>query len=235
MPHSWVAKVLTMSESFFPGPLAESVTGNGIKNGIWDLECYKIADDIKRVDDTAYGGGSGMVMKPNIIADAIEKHFDTNKEIIYLSPRGELFSQNIARELVKQDGVQLICARFEGIDERAIHRYNMREISIGDYVLSGGDIAAYVVIDACVRLLPGILGNSSSVLEESFGSDNRYQNLLEYPHYTKPRIWQDMAVPDVLLSGDHEKINEWRLQQAESITKLRRYDSWLKHIHKELS
>jgi tRNA (guanine37-N1)-methyltransferase len=225
---TWRATVLTIFPEMFPGPLGLSLAGKALAKGKWELATIDIrgfADDKHRaVDDTPAGGGAGMVMRADIAAaaiDAARAAMPPGAPTIYLSPRGYPFMQEQARELAERPGVILLCGRFEGIDERVLLARNVEEISIGDYVLSGGELAAQVVIDAVVRLLPGVAGNESSLAEESFA-----QGLLEYPHYTRPRDWEGRAIPDVLLSGDHKEIAEWRREQAEKITKQRRPDLW---------
>ncbi|MGH6833810.1 MAG: tRNA (guanosine(37)-N1)-methyltransferase TrmD [Methyloceanibacter sp.] len=228
---TWRATVLTIFPEMFPGPLGLSLAGKALAEGKWALSTIDIrdfaADKHRSVDDTPAGGGGGMVMRADIAAAAIDTAragAEPGTSVIYLSPRGYPFMQEQARELASGPGVILLCGRFEGIDERVLQARNVEEISIGDYVLSGGELAAQVVIDAVVRLLPGVAGNESSLAEESFAA-----GLLEYPHYTRPREWEGRAIPEVLLSGDHEKIAEWRREQAEKLTKQRRPDLWGKH------
>ena len=228
---SWRATVLTIFPEMFPGPLGLSLAGKALGESKWELNTIDIrdfaADKHRSVDDTPAGGGAGMVMRADIAAaaiDAARASAAPSTPVIYLSPRGYPFMQEQARELAERPGVILLCGRFEGIDERVLQARNVEEISIGDYVLSGGELAAQVVIDAVVRLLPGVAGNESSLAEESFA-----QGLLEYPHFTRPREWEGRAIPDVLLSGDHKRIAEWRREQAEKLTKQRRPDLWGKH------
>lgn len=216
---SWQVNILTLFPELFPGPLGYSVIGNGLKNNLWSIKISNIRDFAldkhRSVDDTPYGGGSGMIIKPDVLAHAINAVSDKELPIIYLSPRGKLFNQDTARELVKDNkGINLICGRFEGIDERIIEKFNVIEISIGDYVLSSGDLAAYIVIDACVRNIPGVLSDHNSLNEESFGDSQEYRYLLEYPQYTKPYDFAGMKVPDVLISGNHQQIKKWRLEKA---------------------
>jgi tRNA (guanine37-N1)-methyltransferase len=225
---TWRATVLTIFPEMFPGPLGLSLAGKALADGKWELSIVDIrafaADKHRSVDDTPAGGGAGMVMRADIAAAAIDSAREDAKAgtpVIYLSPRGYPFQQEQARELAERPGIILLCGRFEGIDERVLQARNVEEISIGDYVLSGGELAAQVVIDAVVRLLPGVAGNEGSLAEESFAAD-----LLEYPHYTRPREWEGRSIPDVLLSGDHRKIAEWRRAQAEKLTKQRRPDLW---------
>ena len=228
---TWRATVLTIFPEMFPGPLGLSLAGKALAEGKWDLATVDIrdfaGDKHRSVDDTPAGGGAGMVMRADIAAaaiDAARAAMPQGAPAIYLSPRGYPFMQEQARELAEGPGVILLCGRFEGIDERVLQARNVEEISIGDYVLSGGELAAQVVIDAVVRLLPGVTGNESSLAEESFAA-----GLLEYPHYTRPREWEGRAIPDILLSGDHKRIAEWRREQAEKVTKQRRPDLWGKH------
>jgi tRNA (guanine37-N1)-methyltransferase len=224
----WRATVLTIFPEMFPGPLGLSLAGKALAEDKWALRTLDIrdfaTDKHRSIDDTPSGGGAGMVMRTDIAASAIDAaRADAPAETptIYLSPRGRPLTQRRVREVAAAPGVILLCGRFEGIDERVLEARNVEEISIGDYVLSGGELAAQVLIDACVRLLPGVAGNESSLAEESFAGD-----LLEYPHYTRPRLWEGRAIPEVLLSGDHEKIAKWRREQAEKITKERRPDLW---------
>ena len=197
-------------------------------NNLWKLKVVNIrdaADDKhKTVDDTPYGGGSGMLLKADVLAKSLDENKNESGRILYLSPKGKKFDQNLAKELANEKSLSLICGHFEGVDERILSTRNIEEISIGDYVLSGGESAAYVVIDSILRLLPGVLGNENSKLDETFEN-----GLLEYPQYTKPQIWEEKAVPDVLLSGDHNKIKHWRLSQSEAITRVRRPDLWEKY------
>ena len=232
---AWRATVLTIFPEMFPGPLGLSLAGKALTEGKWALEAIDIrgfaTDKHRSVDDAPSGGGAGMVMRADIAAaaiDAARAAMPAGAPTIYLSPRGYPFMQEQARELAGGPGVILLCGRFEGIDERVLQARNIEEISIGDYVLSGGEIAAQVVIDAVVRLLPGVAGNESSLAEESFA-----QGLLEYPHYTRPREWEGRAIPGVLLSGDHKAIAKWRREQAEKLTKARRPDLWQAHPHRK--
>jgi tRNA (guanine37-N1)-methyltransferase len=225
---TWRATVLTIFPEMFPGPLGLSLAGKALAEGKWALDIVDIrdfaTDKHRSVDDTPAGGGAGMVMRADIAAaaiDAARASMPSGAPTIYLSPRGYPFMQEQARELAEGPGIILLSGRFEGIDERVLQARNVEEISIGDYVLSGGELAAQVLIDAVVRLLPGVAGNVGSLAEESFA-----QGLLEYPHYTRPREWEGRPIPDVLLSGDHKAIAEWRREQAEKITKQRRPDLW---------
>ncbi len=220
---SWRASVLTLFPEMFPGPLGVSLSGQALAAGIWSLDTVAIRDfgigKHRQVDDTPAGGGAGMVLRADVVGAALESTLEQRPDCpaIYLSPRGAPLTQSKARELSAGPGVILLAGRFEGLDERVIDRYGLHEISIGDYVLSGGELAAMVLIDACVRLLPGVVGAQESLSDESFWS-----GLLEYPQFTKPRDWQGRSIPDVLLSGDHKKIAEWRRSEAERVTRERR-------------
>jgi tRNA (guanine37-N1)-methyltransferase len=227
---TWRALVLTIFPEMFPGPLGLSLAGKALGEGKWALTAIDIrdfaTDKHRSVDDTPAGGGAGMVMRADIAAAAIDAgraRMPAEAPTLYLSPRGKQLTQVRVRQLARGPGVILLCGRFEGVDERVLEARSVEEISIGDYVLSGSELAAQVLIDTCVRLLPGVAGNEVSLDEESFAS-----GLLEYPHYTKPREWEGRAIPDVLLSGDHEKIAKWRREQAEKTTKARRPDLWEK-------
>lgn len=223
----WRVTVLTLFPELFPGPLSASLAGEALRQGIWSLETVAIRDfgigRHRSIDDTPAGGGAGMVMRADVVAAAVDAAIAANNASprFCLSPRGEPFTQRLARELAAGPGAILLAARFEGVDERVIQRRHLREISIGDYVLSGGEIAAMAVIDAVVRLLPGVVGAAASLADESFEA-----GLLEYPHYTRPREWEGAAIPDVLLSGDHEKIAAWRRAESERLTRERRPDLW---------
>jgi tRNA (guanine37-N1)-methyltransferase len=224
----WQAQVFTLYPEVFPGPLSKGLYGKALSNNLWKLKVVNIRDSAddkhKTVDDTPYGGGSGMLLKADVLAKSLDENKNENERILYLSPKGKKFDQNLAKELANEKSLSLICGHFEGVDERILSTRNIEEISIGDYVLSGGESAAYVVIDSILRLLPGVLGNENSKLDETFEN-----GLLEYPQYTKPQIWEEKAVPDVLLSGDHNKIKHWRLSQSEAITRDRRPDLWEKY------
>lgn len=224
-------KIFTLFPEIFPGYLNYSIMGEALKQKLWDFEAINIRDfakdNRKSVDDYPYGGGFGMVIKPDVIADAIDSSIKNNKtKIIYLSPRGILFNQKMACELSKESELALICGRFEGIDQRVIDEYEMIEISVGDYVLSGGELPAMILIDAILRNIAGVIGDENSLKEESFGNgqNSPYNNLLEYPHYTKPSDWRDHKVPEILLSGHHQKIRDWRLEKAKELTAARRKD-----------
>ena len=223
-----LARIFTLYPEFFPGPLGKGLYGKALVEKIWKLETINIRDYAidkhKTVDDTTYGGGSGMLIKPDVLANSLDKNLNSKEKIIYLSPKGKLLNQKLAKELSKEKTINLICGHFEGVDQRVIESRNIEEVSIGDFVLSGGESAAFVMLDSIIRLLPGVLGNETSVEEESFEN-----GLLEYPQYTKPQIWEEKTVPDVLLSGDHAKIKDWRLYQSEAITRDRRPDLWQKY------
>ena len=224
----WQAQVFTLYPEVFPGPLSRGLYGKALSNDLWKLKVVNIRDSAddkhKTVDDTPYGGGSGMLLKADVLAKSLDENRNENERILYLSPKGKKFDQNLAKELANEKSLSIICGHFEGVDERILSTRNIEEVSIGDYVLSGGESAAYVLIDSILRLLPGVLGNENSKLDETFEN-----GLLEYPQYTKPQIWEEKAVPDVLLSGDHNKIKHWRLSQSEAITRVRRPDLWEKY------
>ena len=222
------AQVFTLYPEFFPGPLAKGLYGKALSNKLWNLNVVNIRDAAtdkhKTVDDTPYGGGTGMLLKPDILAKSLDQRVKKDERIFYLSPRGKKFDQKFAKDLSKEKSISLICGHFEGVDERVLNTRNIEEISIGDYVLSGGETAALVVLDSILRLLPGVLGNEKSAIDETFEN-----GLLEHPQYTKPQIWEKKPVPKVLLSGDHAKIKDWRLSQSEAITRDRRPDLWQKY------
>ncbi len=221
----WAATVLTLFPEAFPGALGASIIGGSEKSGIWQLETVDIRDfSVNRhrtVDSPPAGGGPGMVIKPDIAAKAIDSVAQQSRPLIYLTPRGKPLTQTRVRALSKGPGLIVFCGRFEGLDQRVIDARQMEEISIGDYVLAGGEVAAQVLIEACVRLLPGVLGDAESATEESFED-----GLLEYPLYTKPREFEGRAIPEVLLSGDHGKIAKWRREEQIKMTKARRADLW---------
>ena len=200
----WQAKVFTLYPEFFPGPLSKGLYGKALSKNLWNLNIVNIRDAAedkhKTVDDTPYGGGSGMLLKADVLAKSLDQNITEGERVIYLSPKGKKFDQGYAQELSNEKSVSLICGHFEGVDERVLSTRNIEELSIGDYILSGGETAAFVVIDTILRLLPGVLGNENSRVDESFEN-----GLLEYPQYTKPQIWEEKAVPEVLLSGDHSK------------------------------
>ena len=229
----WTAQVLTLFPEMFPGFLGASLAGKALEKRIWALEVLDIRDFARdkhrAVDDAPFGGGAGMVMRPDVVDAALlaaraaagQRGGEASGPAIYLSPRGRLLTQAMAREIVAGPGVTLLCGRYEGVDQRVLDAHGVAEVSIGDYVLSGGEPAALVLLDAVVRLLPGVVGNEASPAEESFE-----RGLLEYPHYTRPAEWQGRAVPEVLLSGHHENIRRWRMAEAERITRERRPDLW---------
>jgi len=227
----WTARVLTVFPEMFPGPLGLSLAGKALERALWALDVLDIRDFARdkhrSVDDTPFGGGAGMVLRPDVVDAALaeaEARSGGGAPIIYLSPRGRLLDQALVRELAAGPGAVLLCGRYEGVDQRVLEAREVVEVSIGDYVLSGGEPAAQVLIDAVVRLLPGVVGNEASPGEESFE-----RGLLEYPHYTRPAEWQGRAVPEPLLSGHHANIRRWRLEQAEEITRQRRPDLWARY------
>ena len=224
----FVATVFTLYPDLFPGPFSEGLYGKALEKKIWNLQKVNIRDYAedkhKTVDDTPYGGGSGMLIKPDVISNALDKNTKKGEKIIFLTPRGKVFNHECAKKLSQEKIINIICGHFEGVDQRVIESRNIEEISIGDFVLSGGETASYVFLDAILRLIPGVIGNENSIAEESFEN-----GLLEYPQYTKPQIWEKKSVPDVLLSGDHAKIKDWRLLQSEAITRDRRPDLWQKY------
>ena len=221
-------KIFTLYPDFFPGILSKGIYGRAIEKSLWNLDVINIRDYAKdkhkTVDDTPYGGGEGMVLKPDVVAKALDQNLKKNEKIIYLTPKGKTFDQNKAKKFLNEKKINILCGHFEGIDQRVIESRGIEEISIGDYILSGGETAAYVILDSILRLVPGVLGNENSYKDESFEN-----GLLEYPQYTKPQIWEKTPVPEVLLSGDHSKIKDWRLSQSEAITRDRRPDLWEKY------
>ena len=224
----FLSRIFTLYPEYFPGYLNKGLFGKAMNKKIWNLETVNIRDysidKHKTVDDTPYGGGNGMLIKADVLAKSLDENIKEKQKIIYLSPKGKLFNHQYAKELSNEKTINFICGHFEGIDERIIQSRNIEEVSIGDFILSGGESATFVVLDAILRFLPGVLGNEYSAEEESFEN-----GLLEYPQYTKPQIWEDKSVPDVLLSGDHAKIKDWRLSQSEAITRDRRPDLWQKY------
>ncbi len=226
----WHTSVLTIFPEMFPGPLGSSLAGKALAAGIWRLDALDIrahaSDRHRTVDDTPAGGGPGMVMKADVLARAIDAALapDDTRPRLLMSPRGAALTQARVEALARGSGALIVCGRFEGIDERVIEARGLEEISVGDFVLSGGEIAAFALIDACVRLLPGVMGKEASAAEESFA-----QGLLEYPHYTRPQVFEGRPIPDVLLGGDHARIRAWRQAEAERLTRTRRPDLWQTH------
>lgn len=221
---AFAATLLTLFPAMFPGPLGLSLAGRALKEGLWSLEARDIrdfaADRHRTVDDHPAGGGVGMVLKPDILAAAIDGTPHVGPRLL-MSPRGEPLTQGLVAELAAGPGALIVCGRFEGVDQRVIERRNLREVSVGDYILSGGEPAALVLLDAVVRLLPGVMGKLESAAEESFSD-----GLLEHPHYTKPNLWEDTEIPEILLSGDHKAIAAWKRRQREELTRRRRPDLW---------
>jgi tRNA (guanine37-N1)-methyltransferase len=225
---AWTATILTIFPEMFPGPLGHSLAGKALAEGVWRLETVDIRDFARNkhrsVDDAPFGGGPGMVMRPDVL-DAAIAGMGGAGPLIYLSPRGRLLEQGRVKALAAGPGVSLLCGRYEGVDERAIEARGIEELSLGDFVLSGGEPAAIALIDACVRLLPGVIGDQATLAEESFED-----GLLEYPHYTRPQVWEGRAVPEVLLSGHHDRIRQWRQEQRERATRERRPDLWERRL-----
>ena len=225
-------QIFTLYPDYFPGPFNTGLYGKAMEKKIWKFETVNIReyaeDKHKTVDGTPYGGGSGMLLKPNVIAKSLDAKTKKGEKIFYLSPRGKIFNQQLAKELSMEKKINIICGHFEGVDQRVLDNRKIEEISVGDFILSGGETASYVFLDAILRLVPGVLGNENSKNEESFEN-----GLLEYPQYTKPQIWEEKSVPNVLLSGDHAKIKDWRLSQSEAITRVRRPDLWQKYNNKK--
>ena len=222
------AKIFTLYPEYFPGPFEIGICKKAFEKKLWDLKLINIrdyADDKhKTVDDTPYGGGVGMLMRPDVVAKSLDANLDEKETVYYLTPKGKIFNQDIAKDIVKKNKVNILCGHFEGVDQRVLDSRNVEEISIGDFILSGGEMASFVILDTVLRLVPGVLGNLNSTKDESFEN-----GLLEYPQYTKPQIWEKLSVPDILLSGDHNKIKSWRLSQSEAITRHRRPDLWQKY------
>lgn len=227
---NWTARVLTLFPEMFPGPLGLSLAGQALEKGVWALETVDIrafaGDKHRTVDDAPFGGGPGMVMRPDVVDAAIAAAGEAGPALplIYLTPRGRPLEQARVRELAAGPGMTVLCGRFEGVDQRVLDLRGAEEMSLGDFVLSGGEPAAIALIDACVRILPGVMGKASSLEEESFE-----RGLLEYPHFTRPQLWRDRAVPEVLVSGHHARVRDWRLAEAERITRERRPDLWVRY------
>lgn len=226
----WQARIITLFPQAFPGVLGESLTGRALHDGKWQLHTHDLREfgqtKHRNVDDTPAGGGAGMVLRPDVVGSAIEqamRHAHGRWPLVYLSPRGQRFDQKMARDWAQSDGITLLCGRFEGVDERVLEHYGVQEVSLGDFVLTGGEIAAQAMIDAAVRLLPGVLGNAASTEEESHSD-----GLLEHPQYTRPATWKGRAIPEILTSGDHGKIAAWRREMSETLTRTRRPDLWAK-------
>jgi tRNA (guanine37-N1)-methyltransferase len=230
MTASFQAQILTLFPDMFPGPLGQALAGKALQDGLWSLDVLNIRGfgegRHKNVDDTPYGGGAGMVLRADVVAQAVRAavmQFGPAARRIYLSPRGRRMDQALVEELTAAGSVLLLCGRYEGVDQRVLEAEELEEVSMGDFVLAGGEVAAMALLEACTRLIPGVMGNEATVEEESFAA-----GLLEYPHYTRPEIWEGRAVPEVLLSGHHEKVNVWRREQAEALTRQRRPDLWEK-------
>ena len=225
-------KIFTLYPDLFPGPLDTGIYKKAKENKIWDIRVINIrdysTDGRGSVDDTPFGGGSGMLLRPDVVASALDKNTKSGEKIIYLSPKGKKFDQSEARSISKLNKLNILCGHFEGIDQRLLETRNIEEYSIGDFILSGGETASFVFVDAIVRLLPDVLGNEDSTKEESFEN-----YLLEYPQYTKPKDWEGKSPPDILFSGDHAKIKGWRLSQSEAITRRQRPDLWKKYLNKK--
>ena len=224
----WKARVFTLYPEMFPGPLDIGLYKKARKKKLWALEVVNIrdyaADKHKTVDDTPFGGGSSMLMRADVIANSLDKNISNKSEpIIYLTPKGKKFDQIYAKKILGKN-INIICGHFEGVDQRLLETRNIEEVSVGDFILSGGEIGAFVLIDTIVRLIPGVIGNYNSLNDETFE-----RNLLEYPQYTKPQKWEEKEVPDVLLTGNHKKIKDWRLARSEDITRRRRPDLWEKY------
>jgi len=235
-PPLWQATVFTLFPDIFPGPLGCSILGNALDQGVWSLKTVNIRDYAEdkhhTVDEPAFGGGPGMVMRADVVDRALEAHCSGDEKpdvLLYLSPRGKPFTQDDAKQLANVKKVAMLCGRFEGIDQRVLDHWQVREVSLGDFILCGGEIAAMAVIEASLRFVPGVVGTFESVEEESFS-----HGLLEAPHYTRPRVWNGMEVPEVLISGHHGNIRKWRLAEAEKLTKERRRDLWDKYVTEEV-
>ena len=225
-------KIFTLYPDLYPGPFDIGIYKKAKEKKIWNLNVINIRDYAinkhKSVDDTPFGGGSGMLLRPDVVAAALDANLKKNETTIYLSPKGKKFDQEVAKRFSKQNKINLLCGHFEGVDQRLLETRNIEEYSIGDFILSGGETASFVFLDSVIRLLPGVLGNDSSIKEESFED-----YLLEYPQYTKPQNWEGKTTPEVLLSGDHARIKDWRLSQSEAITRRQRPDLWKKYLNKK--
>lgn len=236
MPHLHF-QLLTLFPEMFPGMLGHSLAGKALERGVWSYNAVNIRDYAldkhKTVDGTPCGGGAGMVMRADIVGAAIENNLERGAKLIYMSPRGRIVTQSQIYELANCKKISILCGRFEGVDERVLEEYGVEEVSVGDYILSGGEVAAQVLMDACIRLLPGVVGNLGTHFEESFGQSTDYAGLLEYPLYTRPENWNGRVVPEVLLSGHHGNVAKWRLQQAEALTRQKRPDLWEKYKNLE--
>jgi tRNA (guanine37-N1)-methyltransferase len=234
---AWTAKVITLVPEAFPGILGASLTGKALQDGLWRLDPIDLRlfgeGKHRNVDDTPAGGGAGMVLRPDVVARALSHAAKATPDdrgrwpLVYLSPRGKRFDQAMAERFAKADGITFLCGRFEGVDERVLEHFDIEEVSLGDFVMTGGEIAAEAIIDATVRLRPGVLGNASSTEDESFA-----HGLLEHPQYTRPASWEGRDIPEVLMSGHHGKIAEWRREKSESLTRARRPDLWQVHEKK---
>lgn len=234
-PGVWTARIITLFPQAFPGVLGESLTGKALDEGKWNLDTVNLRDfgvgKHRNVDDTPAGGGAGMVLRPDVLGAAIDHTLartQGNCPLVYLSPRGKRFDQQMARDWSQADGVVMLCGRFEGVDQRVLDHYGIQEVSLGDFVLTGGEIAAQAMIDATVRLLPSVLGNADSIEDESHSN-----GLLEHPQYTRPAEWRGLEIPEVLMSGHHGNVEKWRQDMAEEITKIRRPDMWAAYQAKD--
>ncbi len=228
----WTAQILTLFPEIFPGPLGASLAGKALDKGLWAMNVVQIRDYAldkhRKVDDTPAGGGPGMVMRADVLAAAIDDVSKDDYPLVYLSPRGKRLDQELIREFASKKGITLLCGRFEGVDERVLKSRNIREVSLGDFILSGGELAALALMDAVVRTIPGVIGDTDTLTEESFES-----GLLEYPHYTRPKVWEGQEIPEVLQSGHHGKIKQWRQKQSEKLTEERRPDLWNQYLNQK--
>ena len=225
-------KIFTLYPDLYPGPLNTGIYKKAREKKLWDLRVINIRDYTNNkhnsVDDTPFGGGNGMLLRPDVVASALDENLSNEETKIYLSPKGKIFDQSVAKKFSKQKNLNLLCGHFEGIDQRLLETRNIEEYSIGDFILSGGETASFAIIDSVIRLLPGVLGNENSIKDETFEN-----HLLEYPQFTKPKNWEGKSPPEVLLSGDHAKIKGWRLSQSEAITRRQRPDLWKKYLEKK--